>query len=95
MTKGTCPVCHGSCRRAYTGDTRYASVVATYDAATNTVACDNCGNQYMYSSAKGEVNLNRDGVPCTHVYTGENAGRCLTTYTCRHCGDRYQIDSGD
>jgi len=24
-----------------------------------------------------------------------NDGRCLTGYTCKHCGDRYQIDSGD
>ena len=49
----------------------------------------------MYSTSKGEVRLNNEGVPCTHSYTSTNAGRCLTGYTCKHCGDRYQIDSGD
>ena len=26
---------------------------------------------------------------------GRTIGRCLTEYTCVHCSDRYQIDSGD
>jgi hypothetical protein len=49
----------------------------------------------MYGRPRGEVRLNRDGVPCTHSYTSRTVGRCLTEYTCSHCGDTYQIDSGD
>jgi hypothetical protein len=49
----------------------------------------------MYGSPKGEVRLNTDGAPCNHHYTSQSDGRCLTGYTCKHCGDRYQIDSGD
>ena len=94
MERGTCPVCNGSGRKP-AGDYRYKHVVAAYDAATDTLACTNCGGQYMYGSPKGQVPLNKDGVPCTHSYTSRNVGRCLTEYTCEHCGDRYQIDSGD
>jgi hypothetical protein len=57
--------------------------------------CRNCGGQYMYGKATGLVKLNREGVPCTHSYRGETVGRCLTDYTCIHCGERHQIDSGD
>jgi hypothetical protein len=39
--------------------------------------------------------LQQDGTPCTHKYTGKTVGRCLTQYTCMHCNDQYQIDSGD
>jgi hypothetical protein len=49
----------------------------------------------MFGRATGQVRLNNAGEPCTHSYSGETAGRCLTEYTCKHCGDRYQIDSGD
>lgn len=58
--------------------------------------CRNCGGQYMYGKPTGKVRLRRDnGEPCTHKYSGYSAGRCLTRYTCEHCGDRYDIDSGD
>jgi hypothetical protein len=77
------------------GDNKYKSVIAGYDKTTDTFGCNNCGGQYMFGRATGQVRLNNAGEPCTHSYSGETAGRCLTEYTCKHCGDRYQIDSGD
>ena len=96
MTHGTCPVCNGSGRRAVEAhEQRYKNVYASYDAATDTLACNNCGGQYMYGQPRGTVRLNKDGEPCRHQYTSRTVGRCLTQYTCSHCGDSYQIDSGD
>lgn len=92
--RGVCPVCNGSGRReAY--DSSYKNVIAGYDAETDTLPCRNCGGQYMYGQPTGSVRLNTEGVPCNHTYTSRTVGRCLTEYTCIHCGDRYQIDSGD
>ena len=96
MNKGTCPVCNGSGRVAVPAhQQRYKTVYAGYDAATDTLGCTNCGGQYMYGRPTGEVRLNKSGEPCKHSYTSKTVGRCLTEYTCEHCGDRYQIDSGD
>jgi len=93
---GVCPVCTGSCRVALQeNQQRYAAVIAGYDAVTGTVPCSNCGGQYQFSCATGQVPLTPTGKTCTHSYTGLNAARCLTTYTCDHCGDCYQIDSSD
>lgn len=94
MTKGSCPVCQGT-KRVPAGDHKYKSVIAGYDSATDTLECRNCGGQYMMGRPTGEVRLNRDGIPCTHHYDSATIGRCLTQYTCRHCGDGYTIDSGD
>jgi len=94
MTKGVCPVCNGTCRIP-AGDNKYKNVIAGYDKETDTFACRNCGGQYMYGRSKGEVNLRPDGTACEHEYTSTTVGRCLTEYKCIHCGDRYQIDSGD
>lgn len=94
MTHGVCPVCNGSGRRP-AGDYRYKNVVAGYDASDDTLPCHNCGGQYMYGRPKGQVRLNKEGQPCTHSYQSATVGRCLTEYTCQHCGDRYQIDSSD
>jgi hypothetical protein len=88
---GICPICNGTCQIELTDQEKRFG--ATRDKTHR--PCHNCGGQYMYSSAKGEVRLNTDGIPCTHSYTSTNDGRCLTGYTCKHCGDRYQIDSGD
>ena len=90
----TCPVCNGS-GRVPAGDYPYKNIVAGYDPATDTLACDNCGGQYMSLTPTGKVRANKEGKPCTHKYTGKTVGRCLHEYTCEHCGDRYQIDSGD
>ena len=96
MEKGCCPVCNGSGRVPVPESMeRYKNVIAGYDKDTDTLACTNCGAQYMFGRSTGEVRLNREGVPCTHSYTSQTVGRCLTEYTCEHCGDRYQIDSGD
>lgn len=94
MEYGTCPVCNGSGRKP-AGDDKYKHIYAGYDKATDTLPCTNCGGQYMYSTPKGEVRLNKEGQPCKHSYSSKTVGRCLTEYTCEHCGDRYQIDSGD
>jgi hypothetical protein len=95
MEKGTCPECNGSTRVPYNLNPSWKRVIAGYDAATDTLPCSNCGGQYMFGRPTGKVPLNLLGNPCTHVYKGRNAGRCLTEYTCTECGDRYQIDSGD
>ena len=92
--KGTCPVCNGTCR-VPAGNSTYKSVQVGYDKETDTLPCRNCGGQHMYGRATGEVRLRSDGVPCTHSYASQTVGRCLTDYTCSHCGDRYQVDSGD
>lgn len=94
METGTCPVCRGSGRVA-AGDYKYKHVVAGYDKETDTLACTNCGAQYMYGRSSGKVRLDKNGAPCTHNYTSCTVGRCLTEYTCKECGDRYEIDSGD
>jgi hypothetical protein len=49
----------------------------------------------MYGGPSGEVPLRADGTPCKHEYKGVERGRCYTVYTCIHCNDRYDIDSGD
>ena len=94
MSKGTCPVCNGT-KRVPAGDNRYKHVIAGYDSATDTFGCSNCGGQYMMGRSSGEVRLNKQGIPCTHSYSSRTVGRCLTEYTCEHCGDKHQIDSGD
>ena len=94
MEKGTCPVCSGS-GRVPAADNKYKSVMAGYDANTDTLECRNCGGQYMYGRPSGIVNTDNSGMPCVHEYESSNAGRCLTNYRCVHCGDSYQIDSGD
>jgi len=93
-TKLTCPVCNGSGRMP-AGDNKYKHVISGYDKDTDTFKCSNCGGQYMYGRATGEVRARPDGTACTHSYSSSNAGRCLTNYKCVHCGDSYQIDSGD
>ena len=95
METGVCPICDGTTRVPYDGDARYKKVIAGYDEDTDTLPCRNCGGQYMFGRPKGTVALNREGEPCVHTYQSENAGRCLTRYTCIHCGDRHTIDSGD
>jgi len=94
MKKGTCPVCNGT-GRVPAGDTPFKTVLSGYVKETDTLMCRNCGGQYMFGHPRGEVNLREDGTPCIHKYTSKTVGRCLTEYTCQHCGDRYQIDSGD
>ena len=90
----TCPVCSGTCR-VDAGTAQYRHVYSGYDEQTNTIPCTNCGAQRMFGQPTGKVRLNKDGVPCTHSYTTKTVGRCLTEYTCVHCGERFQIDSGD
>jgi hypothetical protein len=94
MEQGTCPVCNGS-TRVPAGDNKYKQVISGYDKDTDTFKCTNCGGQYMYGRSTGQVRLNKEGVPCTHQYQSQTIGRCLTQYTCLHCGDRHDIDSGD
>lgn len=90
----TCPVCNGSGRRP-AGDDRYKRVYASYDEATDTLSCNNCGGQKMFGRPTGKVRANKEGLPCTHSYTSATVGRCLTRYTCVHCDESFEIDSGD
>lgn len=94
MELGTCPVCNGSGRKA-AGDYQYKSIIAGYDKESDTLPCVNCGGQRMFGSPTGKVRLRADGSPCKHEYTGVSRGRCYTVYTCKHCNDTYDIDSGD
>lgn len=94
--KVTCPVCNGTKRRPVPDSMKqYKSVMASYDPVTDTLACNNCGAQYMFGSATGLVNVNSQGQPCMHRYISTSGGRCLTNYVCADCGDQYQIDSSD
>ena len=98
MTHVHCPVCDGTAHMPCPDHLRKYGVEYGwygYRACDDTVDCTNCGGQYMFGAPTGQVPVNKDGVGCTHSYTSMNVGRCLTQYTCTHCGDRYQIDSGD
>ena len=96
MLIGKCPVCDGTARCALPQSQQpWKHMLSGYDAETDTLPCQNCGGQSMRGQATGEVRLRCDGMPCTHEYQGAAAGRCYTIYTCRHCGDFYDIDSGD
>ena len=98
MKKGICPVCNGTVRKACPDNLREYGVNHGwygYRAEDDTIPCDNCGGQYQFSKPTGEVPLREDGTACVHEYKGENAGRCYTRYTCKHCSDVYHIDSGD
>lgn len=92
---GTCPVCNGSCRQPYTGDRRYVKYISGYDAATDTIACQNCGGQTMAMRGTGTVRRRPDGTPCTHKYITTTIRNCLHESKCEHCGDSFRIDSGD
>ena len=91
---GVCPVCSGTCRMP-AGNDKYKHMYSKYDKETDTLPCRNCGGQTMYGKPTGESKLRPDGTPCKHEYTGREAGRCYTIYTCKHCSYSYDIDSGD
>lgn len=91
---GTCPVCQGT-GRIVAGDYEYKRVISSYDEATDTLACSNCGGYYMYGRLTTQVRLDKEGKPCVHNYNSRTIGRCLTEYLCENCNDRYEIDSGD
>ena len=96
MNQGTCPVCNGTCRMPVSEDQqRYKTIMAGYDAVTDTFPCNNCGGQTMFGSPTGKVNLRSDGQPCVHEYNYKRLGNCYHGYTCKHCGFKYDIDSGD
>ena len=94
MNSGTCPVCNGTTRMP-AGNDQYKKMYRDYDEATDTLPCTNCGGQTMFGRPTGLVALREDGTPCKHEYTSRTIGRCLTEYICKHCGHRYEIDSGD
>jgi hypothetical protein len=88
---GVCPICNGTKEVPLTEDEKRYS----WNKDKTHRGCHNCGSQYMYGTPRGEVRLNKEGVPCTHNYHSRTIGRCLTEYTCENCGDRYEIDSSD
>lgn len=89
----TCPVCNGNKRQVYQGP--HASIIAGFDPVDYTIPCQNCGGQYMFGTPLGVVKHNAEDKPCRHEYVVAQAGKSLQTYTCKHCNDTYQIDSGD
>lgn len=95
---GICPVCNGTGHRACPDNLRaYGKQYGWYGyrESDDTVKCNNCGGQRMYGKPTGEVPLRKDGTPCKHEYVGVAHGRCYTIYSCKHCEDTYDIDSGD
>jgi hypothetical protein len=89
---GVCPVCNGAKEVLLTAD----ELKYSWNKGRTHRNCTNCGGQTMYGSPSGEVPLRKDNnEPCVHEYTGRNAGRCYTIYTCKHCNHSYDIDSGD
>ena len=95
---GVCPVCNGSLQMPCPDELRKHGKQFgwyNYRESDDTVKCNNCGAQKMYGHPTGRVKLDKNGNPCKHSYKSENVGRCLTSYTCEHCGDNYVIDSGD
>lgn len=99
MNKGICPVCNGTTRVPVPEQHHsYKTVMASYDPATDTLRCQNCGGQYQFggqSIPSGYVALREDGTPCVHKYNSVTIGNCLHRSTCMHCGDSHDIDSGD
>ena len=98
MNKGICPVCNGTHQMPCPDNLREYGIKNGwygYRAEDDTVTCNNCGAQYMMGRPMGKVRLRPDGTPCQHEYDSVTVGRCLTEHTCKHCNDRYQIDSGD
>lgn len=96
LAQGTCPVCNGS-GRAPAGEGPYRHLEYGYHAEDNTRSCQNCGGQKMYGVPTGKVLLRPDGTPCTHEYKrlAYDSRTCYEMYKCVHCGDIYDIDSGD
>lgn len=93
-----CPACEGSKRMPTPNHLRkYGMEYGWYGYSKDDdkVDCTNCGGQTQHSRATGLVNQRPDGTPCLHEYDVATTGRCLTRYTCRHCGFLYTIDSGD
>ncbi|NCV34968.1 MAG: hypothetical protein EBW66_05190 [Actinobacteria bacterium] len=82
----------GTGRRPAEG-VKWATMLASYDEASHTLSCQNCGGQTMTCVGTGKVPLREDGSPCLHEYKGVQAGNCYIRYTCVHCGDSYGIDS--
>jgi hypothetical protein len=89
LNMGLCPVCEGAKYRPIPDD-----IKKYYPGATH-LPCGNCGGQTMGGVASGMVRLRLDGTPCRHEYTHRSGGRCYHIYTCKHCSDSYDIDSGD
>ena len=89
--KVTCPVCEGTKEVRLTDEERRNW---GYRDQTHR-ACPNCGGQTMWGKATGLTFLREDGTPCRHEYRGSQRGRCYVVYSCRHCPDSFDIDSGD
>lgn len=96
-TMGICPVCNGSCSVPLpVGYEHFKDKLYGYDPVTNTIPCNNCGGQKMFTKPSGIV-LRRllDGKPCEHKYYANTISNCYTRHHCMYCGDSYNIDSGD
>ena len=96
--RGVCPICNGTGHMPCPDNMRKYGLSNGwygYRIDDDTVTCRNCGGQTMYGKPSGTVLLNKAGVPCVHEYSSYSKGRCYTGYVCIHCGDSYDIDSGD
>lgn len=92
---GVCPVCGGSRVVEVPPERlRWQGMNALRVDDTHE-QCRNCGGQTMSLHATGKVRLRPDSTPCKHEYEHASGGNCWHIYTCKHCGDRYDIDSSD
>lgn len=99
---GICPKCHGTTRVAVDATGKPVDQAPPYPrwpqyAAQGFMECQNCGGQSMAGKARGYTKLRSPEADegCLHEYMGITRGNCYTVYTCKHCGDRYDIDSSD
>lgn len=91
LKNAICPVCEGGKELPLTAEEQSYS----WNHGKTHKPCRNCGGQTMYPVATGLTFLREDGTPCEHEYRGQQRGRCYVVYTCKHCPDIYDIDSGD
>ena len=86
-----CPKCSGTTFIPLTEKEKTYS----WNKGRDTRKCDNCGGQYQSCSPRGYVKKLPDGTGCSHLYVSAKVRNCLTEYTCKHCNEKYQIDSSD
>lgn len=88
-----CPACNGTGVGKPISET---DLKYSWNQGKTHYRCMNCGGQDMGGKPRGYVRIDpATGKGCMHTFTGRNAGRCYTVFTCTKCSERYDIDSGD
>lgn len=88
-----CPCCNGT---GIGKELTEKDLTYSWNKGKTHYPCFNCGGQDMGGKPRGYAKIDpATGKGCNHSFTGRNAGRCYTIYTCVKCKDSYDIDSGD